>query len=99
MRRRAHPTPRQLGEGARIIHHNASRRRRCSPPRHGRLDRRDVDLLHGLHGGKGALGGFTPGGDGVGQHARDDLPAQPPAVDAPAAFRRLPAIAYEWLAN
>lgn len=56
-------------------------------------------LLHRHHGDKGVLGGLTPGGDGVGQHTRDDLPAQSPAVDAPAAFRRLPAIAYEWLAN
>ena len=58
---------------------------------------RDVDFLHGLHGGKGALGGFAPGGEGVGQHTRDDLPAQPPAVDAPAAFRRLPTVAHDGL--
>src|SRR4051812_23026136 len=47
------------------------------------LDFRDVDLLHGHHGGKSPLRLRAAGGHGFHQRARSDLPRQAPAILAP----------------
>src|SRR5213075_965650 len=49
----------------------------------GRLDRRDVDLLHRHHRLEGALGGVAAPVEGIDQHARRDLPGKAPFVLAP----------------
>ncbi len=56
-----------------------------SAPRHGRLDGRDVDLVHRHHGFEGTPGLLAPRGYRLGQHARRDLPGKAPPVLAPAA--------------
>src|SRR3546814_6262611 len=58
-----------------------------------RLDRGDVDFLHGHHGIKRALCFVAAGRQGVGQYARSDLPGNPPLVLAPAARALLAAVA------
>src|SRR3954451_23294619 len=50
-----------------------------------RLDGGDVDLLHRHHRLEGAPGLIATGGQGIGQHARSDLPGKPPAVFTPTA--------------
>jgi hypothetical protein len=58
-----------------------------------RLDRGDVDLLHGHHRIKRALSFIASGRQRLCQHARRDLPGDAPLVFAPAASAFLPAIA------
>src|SRR4051812_42783950 len=58
-----------------------------------RLDRGDVDLLHAHHRVKRALCFIAAGREGLGQHARRDLPGDAPLVFAPAARALLTAIA------
>src|SRR5215210_2374255 len=58
-----------------------------------RLDRSDVDLLHAQHRIKRALCFIAAGRHRLNQHARRDLPRDPPLVFAPAALALLAAIA------
>src|SRR3954468_5444910 len=58
-----------------------------------RLDRGDVDLLHGHHRVKRALCFIAAGCHRFGQHTRRDLPRHAPLVLAPAARALLAAIA------
>src|SRR5919201_154498 len=57
------------------------------------LDGGDVDLLHGHHRFERALRLTATGRKRLGQHARRDLPREPPAVLAPTARALLAAIA------
>src|SRR5688500_14043406 len=63
-------------------------------PAHRRLDLRDVDLAHRHHRVERALRrGLVRTGSRVEQHARSDLPGEPPFVLAPAAFAFRAAVA------
>src|SRR3954471_22382327 len=97
----------EIGRMMGMTYHNRDRRRRKGPRlqlsaarRPGgtsaaarRLDRGDVDLLHAHHRVKRALCFIAAGGEGLGQHARRDLPGDAPLVFAPAARALLAAIA------